>query len=462
MLIFTQKNISYSFARNYVKWSPNMPRGGTGGEVDPLVASKKKLQRQTSLAMKKIYDREYLGAAKQTPEGKDWMDVVVDKPLDLNPKMKYNLRLMGPCPEGFSKHYCWLEGNEILCINQQTGVIETIDAENEVWIEKPRPEFDIKELGVARGVRLIQRQYGDIGKDHFYVWDLTEKDLSSGKRKYPIIIPSPIRIFSKKDLSLVSEVTEMPFEEDYYYGKLFSTQKQLLLQSRMRPERDNVGRIWEKPELDHHTVHKELQTFHSTKFYKPESVYSKLFYYHFPEKAWYQLPNIRFFSCSTIVKSLDEKKVYFLSKLSQGYVLDTETWKVTGLSSIGRPGNISDGCFPVLLNNRIVVIGGGWPVLEEVGEREGFRIGRNRNPIVKSIVFNKFSPRIIALDLNSKTWSVPLIDSEEMEQWTPLAHSFCVPYKNKIFIIGGENKRGETRKVWVLEQATKSSKKEKE
>lgn len=462
MIICKQKSLSKPFIKSYGKWNPNIPARERDGEIDPLIASKKRLQRVTSMAMKKIYDREYLGAAKQTPEGKDWMDVVVDKPLDLNPKMKYNLRLMGPCPEGFTKHFCWLEGNEILCINQLTGVIETIDAENEVWIEKPRPEFNIKELLVPRGIKLVQRQYGEIGKDHFYVWDLTEKELSSGKRKYPIIIPSPIRIFSKKDLSLVAEVKEMPLEEDYYYGKLFSVHKQLLLQSRMRPERDNVGRIWQKPELDHHTVHKELQTFHSTKFYKPESVYSKLFYYHFPEKAWYQLPNVRFFSCSTIVKSPDQKKVFFLSKLSQGYVLDTETWKVSGLSSIGRPGNISDGCFPVFLNNRIVVIGGGWPVLEEVGHREGSFFRRNRNPVIKSAVFNKFSPRIIALDLNTKTWSVPHIDSEEMDLWTPLAHSFCVPYKNKIFIIGGENKNGETRKVWVLEQVSRSSKKERE
>jgi hypothetical protein len=430
-------------SRRSFAWKPEDIHG-----EDTYLDTRKKTARLNTLAHRRIFDQEFLGAKEGKAEGESWDDVIVDKPLDINPEFKFNLRLMGPCPEGFKRHYCWLEGSEIKCVNPLTRKIETIDAENEVWIEKE----DTKKFPVFLSTpKSTTVQYGDIGKDHFFVWDRTENEN-----------PAPIEIYDKSAMELQWKISEFPLPEDYYYAKLFSVKNQLFLQSRMRPWRDNVDYIWNLPDLDNHDVHKDLETQHKKKYYKPESVYSNLFYYHFEQKTWYLLPNSKFFSCSMIAKSEDEKQVYFLSKLNQGYVLDTSTWKVTPLHSIGRPGNISDGCTSVHFGNTIVAVGGGWPTYDT--SVDSIKILGTLRPKVSRIanILNKYSPRILVFDLKSMKWSVPVIESDSMNSWEPIAFSCCIPYKDKIFIIGGENKKGELKKVWVLESQTKVIRKSKQ
>lgn len=66
-------------------------------------------------------------------------------------------------------------------------------------------------------------------------------------------------------------------------------------------------------------------------------------------------------SCYTIVKSPDEKSVYFLSRLFQGYKLDAQNWRVIPLHTVGRPSSLSAGTAAAYTpDDRIVAVGGGW------------------------------------------------------------------------------------------------------
>lgn len=53
----------------------------------------------------------------------------------------------------------------------------------------------------------------------------------------------------------------------------------------------------------------------------------------------------------------------------------------------------------------------------------------------------------------TRKWHVPFVEGDT-PSWGALGYATITPWKNKLIIVGGENKDGETHRVWVLEKYT--------
>eukprot|EP01126_Amoeba_proteus_P002213 TRINITY_DN10690_c0_g1_i8.p1 TRINITY_DN10690_c0_g1~~TRINITY_DN10690_c0_g1_i8.p1 ORF type:complete len:356 (-),score=63.10 TRINITY_DN10690_c0_g1_i8:12-1079(-) len=254
---------------------------------------------------------------------------------------------------------------------------------------------------------------------------------------------------------------EFPAPSYWRYGRMFSLNNNLILQSRYRPVRDTMDTIMRYSMLDHDPVHKIGSE------YAMESCFSSLFFFLFDRQAWvkatvsgYPLP-----VCSCVVKSPNEKKAYFLSRINQGYELDSRTWKVKSLHLIGRPYSLSAGsALTMTPDNCVVAVGGSWVAWSEAslqGATKDLQKGSNTvrsKPPPKEVkrkeempIHRFYSNRLYILDLKTKRWKQILLEGD-VSDWTPLGYATATAWKNKIIVIGGENRDGETQRVWVLER----------
>jgi len=276
-----------------------------------------------------------------------------------------------------------------------------------------------------------------------------------------------------KDLQLVDTLPPVNLLVRYRkYSRIFSVGSNIILQTRYRPHRDTRQTVSDSTE-DKELLHQEFDR------YDNESYYSMLFYYHYDEKKWFEV-DLKGFNlpvCCTLVKSFDQKKVYFLSSMNQGYVLDTESWKLKPLHLKGRPETLSIGSGTTFHDDKLIFsVGGGVYAFGELNRRLFSNIlgrsskssspkppktkldpkkkRRDNEPKVQPPTIVKYYNDLLLLDLKTKQWVIPTISGDTNTWPKGLGFSSVISYQNKILVFGGQNKDGEVKKVWVFEEDT--------
>eukprot|EP01126_Amoeba_proteus_P002214 TRINITY_DN10690_c0_g2_i1.p1 TRINITY_DN10690_c0_g2~~TRINITY_DN10690_c0_g2_i1.p1 ORF type:complete len:474 (+),score=72.62 TRINITY_DN10690_c0_g2_i1:194-1423(+) len=362
------------------------------------------------------FDKEYLGSVEEEQEA-DYEQIVVDEEIELDPAYRYELRDAGPCPEGYSRHSAWLVGNEIWCFNPSTLNIDVFDPTDEIWSSRERVPFNFTPDHKHLLMSALDIQCDMLNRENLALW------------VRPTMNDHGIMMTTELGQTSLVLGDEFPAPSYWRYGRMFSLNNNLILQSRYRPVRDTMDTIMRYSMLDHDPVHKIGSE------YAMESCFSSLFFFLFDRQAWvkatvsgYPLP-----VCSCVVKSPNEKKAYFLSRINQGYELDSRTWKVKSLHLIGRPYSLSAGsALTMTPDNCVVAVGGSWVAWSEaslqgatIDLQKGSNTVRSKPP-VKEVkrkeempIHRFYSNRLYILDLKTKRWKQILLEGD-VSEWTPL------------------------------------------
>eukprot|EP01124_Arcella_intermedia_P035190 TRINITY_DN88_c0_g1_i1.p1 TRINITY_DN88_c0_g1~~TRINITY_DN88_c0_g1_i1.p1 ORF type:complete len:620 (-),score=156.78 TRINITY_DN88_c0_g1_i1:34-1893(-) len=312
------------------------PRGPPGARVPVrgygLFSKKDKTEEgkkgdkvlENYLLTRQSSDEEFLGGPMDFGSAEDWEDVIVDLPLKEDKRFRLEMKCIGNSGAGIVGS--WLMGKEIWSYNWLTNSIQFFDPQTETFCREP------KQLNMPKVRQHLKYPFNvqcdKLGEDKFFIW-----------RRNKIEDQGVIYVYNR-DFELVNEIPVTLFPVQRVYAKVFSVGKNLILQSRYNPHRDTIHSLW-LYELKTLEVLKEEK-------YKPVSVetyYSKFFYYDFDAKQWQEIlvNGQQIPVCSQVVKSPDEKTIFLLSPINQGYAIDTETWNSRVLHIFGRPPNLSVG-----------------------------------------------------------------------------------------------------------------------
>jgi len=241
------------------------------------------------------------------------------------------------------------------------------------------------------------------------------------------------------------------------YAQMFSAGERLMVQTRYRPERDSFDALWGAAKFDSETLHKQSSknpnTLNYQLEYTKESYYSLLFHYNFENSFWEQLEfNGSYLPvCTSLINSKDNKRVYFLSSITQGYQFNAETLRLKPLHSIGRPQSLSAGSSLVLWDDKtLFAIGGARPYWEMKDFRTYPKLAKffdHRRNVPQPKTKTKYYDDIVILDLAKNRWLKPTVKIPESFNLKNLSDCICLVRNEKIFLMN--YKTGKSYELYV-------------